>query len=293
MRSAAGLTVALVALFTLGASSCSLLWIFNNDPEGLPCADIDNQARTGRCLDGYTCVFRESDAVCLKAGAKQAGDPCLSTDECDEDLVCATAYAQCGDDGADDVNCGLVGEAEEGLACRPACDIADPTGCPTGERCFEIQGVEGLNGFCQTGACGEDADCRTVGGNEGLCSGETGQGKTGFCFEDCDPFSCATTSCTSCNGLDGAPDEGASCFPMPDEVLSERLVCLAHGGLPAFSQCGGPNDDICEFNTFCVSFQSQTYCAPFCRFPSGAPACPGGEACVQIGGGQLGFCAPS
>lgn len=282
-----------LAAVALPSASCSLLWVFNNDPEGLPCADVDNETRTGRCLEGYACVFRENEAVCLKAGAKQAGEPCLSSEECDEDLVCATEYAQCGADGADDVNCSLVGEAAEGLACRPVCDIADPSACPNGERCFEIQGVEGQNGFCQAGACGEDADCRTVVGNEGLCSGETGQGKTGFCFEDCDPFSCAATSCGSCNGLDGAPDEGLSCFPMPDEVLSQRLVCLPHGGLPAFSPCGGPNDDICEFNTFCVNYQSSVYCAPFCNYPSGAPACPGGEACVQIGAtGSLGFCAP-
>ncbi len=286
------LRLLLVSWCALGASSCTILYLFTSDPEGLPCADVDAATRTGRCLDGYTCVFRADDAVCLKAGAKKAGDPCQDTDECDEELVCATAYAQCGDDGSDDVNCALVGEVEEGLACRPACDLADPAGCPTGERCFEVQGVEGVNGFCQTGACADDNECRTVNGDEGLCSGETGQGSTGFCFEDCDPFDCDGSACASCNGLDGAPDEGWSCFPVPDEVLSERLVCLPHGGLPAYSACGGPNDDICGFNTFCVTFSGQSYCAPYCRYPSGAPACSVGHACQQIGASELGFCTP-
>jgi hypothetical protein len=159
-----------------------------------------------------------------------------------------------------------------------------------------VSGIPGINGFCQEGTCATDSDCQGIAGSAGLCVNEIG-GRTGLCFELCDPFACdnATGLCGSCNGLDGAPDEFFSCFPPPDEFLigvnASRLVCLPHGNLQPFDACGDPGSDICGFNTFCANTGTAVYCAPYCRFPNGAPACDQGT-CTQItAGSDLGFCA--
>jgi hypothetical protein len=80
---------AALLLVTLASSGCTLLYIFNSDPEGLPCdfsTDIDGDgevtAADGRCLQDfegvdYTCI----EGVCRKARVLQAGEPCSSTDQ--------------------------------------------------------------------------------------------------------------------------------------------------------------------------------------------------------------------
>src|SRR5688500_12631695 len=81
---------ALIAL-SMTSSSCTLLWIFNNDPAGLPC-DF-NSSQDGACLEGYTCIEQaQNEFVCVAQGALGVGEPCVSSDQCDEDLTCATLY---------------------------------------------------------------------------------------------------------------------------------------------------------------------------------------------------------
>lgn len=284
--------VVVVAL-AAGTSSCTLLWLLTNDPEGLPC-DFST-SDTGACLDGYTCVKLDTgDSVCLKAGKKKAGDACAKTAECGEQLVCASAYGSCLN-GADDPNCDLVDDAAKNLACRPVCDINTQNSCGADQRCFELTSVAGINGFCESGVCTTDSDCGSVPGG-GLCDGEAILGgQTGFCFEVCDPLACdpATRTCPDCTGLDAVVDEGTNCVPPrdPNEVLTAgRTICDIAGGLAAFAPCG-VGADTCTFGTACVNFNGAALCRPWCTFPTGAPACDATATCTQVtAGNTLGIC---
>jgi hypothetical protein len=287
-----------VGVATAASSSCTLLWLFTSDPEGLPCDfSVDP---LGQCLEGYTCVVRDNESVCLRANALNAGDPCLKTDQCDEDLLCATQFAQCGAD-SDDLNCALVGEDAEAPTCRPICDITQPNTCPSDQRCYVVDGVEGVNGFCQQGVCATDTDCTAVAGVRGICANELG-GKTGLCLQECDPLACDRVSrtCPACTGTDGAADVEVTCGPVPDEFLSNpppgtlnpRTVCLpVAGALPAFSDCTAAPAD-CDFGTFCISVDGvPPYCAPWCDVGGGNPACDAPATCQAIlQGSDVGYC---
>jgi hypothetical protein len=117
-------------------------------------------------------------------------------------------------------------------------------------------------------------------------------GKTGFCFQSCDPLSCFHGACTGCTGTDGV-DDGKNCLPIPGEALTARVGCDLAGHTPAFAACGVDGADLCTLGTFCLAFNGGQFCAPWCRFPggSGAPECDVGTACQQVQG-ELGFCSP-
>lgn len=282
--------LAVVAGATASASGCTLLWAFQNDPEGLPC-ELDENGK-GRCLDGYACVPRGEGElpVCLKAGAKKKGEPCTSSDECDEDLTCATGYSVCNA-SSDDPNCSIIADEEQALACRPICDINAANDCGADELCFQGDGVA----FCQKGVCATDGDCQTIDGVEGFCVGETVLGgRTGFCFEACDPLACAGGVCPDCTGVDGQVDPDASCLNVIDDgFLSSRTMCDTPGGIAAFEPCD-PFGEPCEFGSFCNAFVAGAapFCSPWCRFPDAAPACDPPAVCTQVEAGrELGFCA--
>jgi hypothetical protein len=287
--------LALLALFLgagLASSGCTLLWLFNNDPERLPCEFAPGAqpvAEAGACLEGYTCVKEGDEFVCLKAGAKVEGEACTETAECDEDLVCATFYGVACEEDPDDANCSLIDDEEKDLACRKACDVNDPQSCAANQLCFDVEGVQ----FCQTGVCKDDTQCQVVDGAEGFCVGEIVLGgTTGFCFERCDPLQCADGVCDDCDGVDGQPDPGVNCVPVLDDVqLSDRAMCELAGEVAAFGSCA--NGARCSIGSFCANTGNDPlYCAPWCLVGGGAPACPNGaDKCVQIAG-DLGFCLP-
>lgn len=281
---------AALGCFTL-APGCTLLWLFQNDPEGLPCELAADG--TGRCLEGYTCVPRGADElpVCLKAGAKKKGEPCATSAECDEDLTCATGYTSCVDN-PDDPNCSTIADAEKQRACRPVCDINDPAGCGPDELCFEAEVEGAVVAFCQQGVCGSDTDCQVIDGAEGFCVGEAVLGgRTGFCFEACDPLACSGGVCPDCTGVDGQADADTNCVNVIDETLSARTMCDTVGTVPAFAACN-PFGEPCEFGSFCNAFVGgrAPFCSPWCRFPDAAPACDAPALCTQVAG-ELGFCA--
>jgi hypothetical protein len=271
------------------ASGCTLLWIFQNDPDGLPC-EVDEDGN-GRCLEGYTCVPRGEDAlpVCLRAGAKKLGEPCTIADECDRDLTCGTGYAVCATD-PDDPNCSLVADAEKQLACRPICDVNSAETCGINQLCFQGE----TTGFCQVGICGTDSDCQTIRGAEGFCVGEARLGgKTGFCFEGCNPLACAGGICPDCTGVDGQPDPDTNCVNVIDDgFLSARTMCDTNGTVPAFAPCD-PFGEPCVHGSFCNAFVSgrAPFCSPWCRFPNAAPACNSPAVCRRVEQERdLGFC---
>ena len=283
MKNIAGTALAVVLL-----PSCSLFWLLGSDPEGLPCA-LDDPP----CLDGYVCV----EDQCLKAGAKKAGDLCTLTEECADNLFCASGYEECAGDGADDVNCAIAGPGAQDKKCRVICESHDA--CENNERCFVVSDVAGITGFCQDGTCASDSDCQAVAGSPGLCAGVVGPGRTGFCMESCDPLTCQNNECPGCDGLDNTPDVGVGCMPMPGETLSVRTVCDAAGQSEFGAACGGVNDDLCAPGYFCFApTVGNPYCSKWCGysqiiFEGDNPACATGVECTPVGveeTAELGFC---
>lgn len=272
---------ALVAL----ASSCSLLWIFNSDPAGLPCDFTSSQ--TGVCLDGYVCIEQTANEfICVVQGNLLKGERCVQSDQCDEGLVCATAYSSCLADG-DDAICSMIPDEEKELACRDGCDISNPTTCAENERCFD-----GDPDFCQLGVCGTDGDCEPATGTNAICAGETlNEGTSGLCFQFCDPLGCDDGVCPDCTGVDGAVDLDQACVPVFDEITGNRNVCATVGDLPFFADCGSGLG--CVSGSFCGTVDNVTSeCLPWCRFgQQGAPQCPPApdSTCTSLGG-ELGFC---
>lgn len=278
-----------LAVLAGGAPGCSLLWLFQSNPEGLPC-ELD-ESGVGSCLDGYACVARGEDElpVCLKSAALRQDEECEATEQCQDGLVCASAFAFCT--GVhDDPNCSLIDDDEKVLRCRPVCTPGDHSRCGDNGRCF--QGA--LGGFCQRGVCAADSDCQ-AGGDNRFCVDERITGNSGLCFETCDPLRCSGDSCADCTGLDGVPDLGQVCVPVIDEfTLSTRTMCDAAGTLPPLAACDRFGVDRCGPQSFCNDYIQgiEPYCAQWCRFPTGAPACDGNARCDSPFGGDLGICVP-
>lgn len=280
---------AVVAAFTLGASSCSLLWLFQSDPEGLPC-ELDANG-LGACLDGYACVSRGDDQlpVCLKAAALREGEPCEVSAECMDGLTCASAYADCKG-GSDDPNCSLVDNAEKELRCRTICLLGDPSKCGPDARCFQGEPDD----FCQRGVCASDSDCQAR-NDPATCVDEgRNPGRSGVCFEACDPLSCRQGTCPDCTGLDGIPDANRNCIPAIDvPALTQVTMCDAAGTTPVLAPCD-PLGEPCEAGAFCNDFLPTfaPYCAQWCLYPTGAPACDGDARC-EPAFDTVGVCVPN
>ncbi len=280
-------------------ASCTFLYLFNSDPEGLPC-DFTNSDQ-GACLDGYVCVNVESgdpdnpdiNPVCLKAGAKKKGEACARNEECDSDLTCNTRFAACTG-GGDDFNCDLVSDADKNLACRTVCDPQNPTAtCNADEACVDLG--DGAP-FCQSGTCTSDSDCNVHNGS-GFCIGEGNPpSKIGFCFEACNPLACSGGQCPDCKGVDGVVDASANCVPLLDEGLttSNRTMCDIIGTTADFSACD-PLGEPCQGGAFCNNLISTgPVCTPWCFFDGsdqgGSPGCSAPALCNNIDGSTIGFC---
>lgn len=280
--------VGIAALASLTTSSCTLLWIFNNDPAGLPCDFTSSQE--GTCLEGYVCKEQAANEfICVAKGALAVDEPCALSDECGEDLTCGTFYGQlCAADGDDDANCSLVTQpdVEKNLACHEICEITNPSTCPNDTLC-----VDGEPDFCARGVCTTDSDCELVAGQGALCSGEAlNEGRSGLCFQFCNPLACdaSTGVCPQCTGVDDVVDTAKTCVPVPDEALSLRNVCDFAGTLPAFADCS--TGEGCVAGSFCGQLAVDDFrCTPWCNADGGAPECPVNSACSRIGA-SLGVC---
>ncbi len=281
--------VALVIAASVLTPGCTLWWLLNSDPDGLPCRITQKQPQ-GICLDGYTCVVEEGSPVCRPAGNTAVGELCARSEECVDGAACATGYAACLDTLAkDDINCALDRDEDEEQRCRRTCDITDPTVCAKDERCFSITTVSGVSGICQKGTCASDTECAP---QNGLCANAFDVGTTGICLERCDPLTCRVNGafCSGCDGRDGDADEGLTCTPVPNEQLtSNRYVCDAAGTTPDYAPCGAAGQDLCTFGAFCVNVDVVNYCAPWCSATGGSPGCAAGHTCEPVDG-IVGFC---
>lgn len=281
----------LLLVMVASTSSCSLLWLFNSDPAGLPCDFTSSQS--GACLDGYVCVEQPgSEFICVVQGNLQKDQPCVESEQCDEGLTCGSAYTDCLVDG-DDANCSMIPDAEKRLACRQACDIGNPTTCPDNERCFDFE-----PDFCQLGVCSSDTDCELVAGSNALCAGEQlNEGSSGLCFQFCNPLDCDNDVCGDCTGVDGQVDADQACVPVFDELVSTRNVCGTIGTSGFFEDCGAGQG--CVPGSFCGTVDGVTsICVPWCRFnAAGSPQCPPGPPDSECGevvtGSGLGICLPT
>lgn len=282
-RFAAWALWAFCAIGALSTSSCTLLWVFQNDPEGLPCDE------NGLCLDGYTCVKRTGGElpVCLRDGARKRGEPCFVSDQCEEGLACGSGFLPCLE-SPDDPNCSLVDPKEIELACRPRCDINTPTTCATDERCVD----QGEFAICQVGSCASDSDCQAVAGAAGFCEGEAiVGGKTGLCFEACDPLRCDpnSKSCPDCTGTDGEIDPALACQPLLDTGPGViQTVCKFPGTVREFATCA-PFGEPCVAGSFCNAQFDPPVCTPWCN--RSASLCDSPQTCLPLSqSSDLGFC---
>lgn len=275
-RRAATVFVAALAFVTVGAG-CSIIFATSSSEENLLCGPDNGQPR---CLEGYACVADAEGAErCLLAGFKGVGEPCLADAECDNDGVCADAYAELCPNGSTDINCGRVDENIEGLRCRAPCDAATGFSCSADDdRCFFF---DGLDPFCQAGTCASDSECEDL-AVPALCVGE-GSGRSGFCVPFCDPLGCFDNSDCPCA-------EGDACaLPADELVVSTRNVCSAAGVIEPGFGCDVLNP--CVEGSSCVFRNDGTgVCVQWCRVGGGAPTCNAGVCQGVQQGSALGIC---
>ena len=254
------------------SAGCTIFYLVEQDPEGLPCDP------TGGCLANYICV----EGYCRTAAQGGPGTQCTLDDECEDGLICADAYAE--DQCANDINCALG--AGEGLRCRTICNPAEPArdNCPGGDRCHADQ-TAAVQGWCQSGTCELDSDCgtNTLSNLPNLCSDISNVGAAGLCFLGCDPLQCSPAA-----GCSGCPVEKSGCEPVD---LITRFGCIEPGTAPHQSTCG--QGVYCQAGSFCFIADGQTtgVCARFCDVQGGAPACDAPARCNAIdANSNVGIC---
>lgn len=299
--------VSLLAVLAACASGCTLLWLFNNDPQGLPC-QITKEHPEGECLDGYVCIVENDAPICVHAHTLEAGELCARTDQCKPGLACDIGpYRECAAGAVrDDINCKLIAKEETEKRCRQSCDgTFDDKICNKGERCFTVEDPDDktIKGVCQPGTCASDSDCATADDDGAVCATAFGGGKTGLCVETCDPISCVPSQggvCAGCDGLDDDAD-GLNCIPLVDVLHPGGTglfpICTNPGGQAAFTLCAVQGAEDCEVGTFCTIASpgddlGTAYCAPYCSAAGGNPECPNGPEKCQPLSATIGYCLP-
>jgi hypothetical protein len=270
---------AAVMVFSTG---CLLFYALNADPDGLPCGGELNNA----CREGYFCL----EGICSKVAEGEIGAACAEDAQCKDGLTCQDIFNEenCPA-GAESINCQRAAALDlSGKRCRKICDPNTvPPDCQLGQRCYAAAGDENITGWCQDGTCGLDSDCgvnNTAGGIPNICVFISNKESSGLCNFGCDPLQCNPQG-----GCVGCPTGEGGCEPI--EGL-ERLGCIQPGNVPHSGACDN-NGLYCQAGSWCniPPGSAQGYCARYCNFPSGAPACNAPETCNQmIPGTTIGFC---
>jgi hypothetical protein len=277
---------AMLLMAVMSTTACTLLWGFNSGEEGLSCG-LPN-GNEPRCLPGFFCG--EGD-ICRKGGIVIKNDPCNDTEECADNRFCGDALSPICATTPDDVNCGLYdnvdGSNAFGLRCRDTCDPAQLNpGCGENERCFGVDGIDGVPGVCHPGTCNANSSC----GNIDLCLDLQGEGLTGLCFEACDPTTCLSgPPCVGCEGQDGQPDAARTCAVPVGFDLAFPPVCFAAGTLGPGENCSGDAFQ-CRVGTTCVAAgDGSAVCRAFCRDEGD---CNINTPICTLGTDTLGICVP-
>lgn len=286
------LTTTLLALGCLGG--CSIWFLANQDPAGLPCADT-----SPFCLDTYTCV----DGLCLKAAALGEGQECRGDEECEDELVCTNAYN--ADECGVDINCELgrttIATADT-LRCHRTCN---PNGvltdeCALGERCHpDLTGR--ADGWCQAGTCTTPTDCggNAVNAAQNICIGGDANpgGNTpgsGLCLEGCDPLQCQVdVGCFGCTQTQNPTTGGLNAMGCEPFLITSNVACIEAGGVAHDGICDNVTT-FCSAGSWCNIPQGAAsgFCSKWCRLGGGAPACNAAHPnCNAVAGAVFGFCS--
>lgn len=282
-------------LCALGAAGCSIWFLANQDPAGLPCADT-----SPFCLEGYTCI----DGLCLRAAALGEGDACQGDGECEEGLICANAFDvdECGDD----LNCQLGRDTVPGADTKRCHSTCNPNGvvadeCAAGERCnADLTGR--ADGWCQSGTCTTQTECGTngVNGAQNICLGGeanpavgSSNPGSGLCLEGCNPLECSPTAgCAGCTQTSNPNTGGLNTMGCEPFVISSNVGCIEAGTVAHDGACDNVTT-FCSPGSWCniADGAASGYCAKWCRPGGGQPACNATyPTCNPIAGTEFGYC---
>ncbi|MEE8409230.1 MAG: hypothetical protein V3T05_06475 [Myxococcota bacterium] len=270
-----------------------------------PCITYQNftycsQTCTTSCPDGYKCQLVDSQNVCVRKGAPEAGEPCTG--------ACASG-AICMGDGSG-----------QGGTCHAECNPTAPN-CTGQDRCVELEGGGGVCWPPGTQQLGEECASASSGDcAPGLvCIGDQGTEPNviAHCFTECNGLQC--NSCGSafqCLDLDDATHTGiclAAAAENADCVATEYVCgcgfeCTPESSTIAFCKrsCDWNDPASCGTGLTCVTLvdQNQNPVAGAC-FPEGdnveGEGCVSGNDCevgllcvsTGVGGGEcLALCNP-
>lgn len=265
------------ALFTLGASGCSLLLTWD---ENLNPCDADFA-----CFNGFSCLVDE----CVADGSRGEGETCDESRQCDQEnnLICTPSGAADGIRFTCRKSCTTYFTTSSTCGsdnyCRPvinrkgqACNIDND--CPRGE-CVEVPGEPAPNNrFCQffEGVCVPTDDCVADTFN-GCAAGEICvelSSTANACLVHCEIVWVTSSYADTCGSSDAEPKY---CQPVGAEG-SVQLVCLdtrQNSAQLASSSCD-PVDEPCAEGLACLGGICYRHC----------DARPGADAGDQWCGGN-------
>lgn len=284
--------------------SCVLV----TDTEALCLRNCEREADSnGACRAGYACdilgavcfpgcasdeecrdvLTTSSQAVCNTETYRcdvpgtpgaEAGDPCVSDDDCEQNGVCLDGPGgYCSKLGCDiEGNDCAGGGACAGGLCLEACSVGSDTttdpidntqGCREGYTCYWDRLTSDPDGFCDTGQFNPDVDQNNIGDpctSSDECYSPYGYGR---CDSD---FGCTVVDC-------GAPG-------VPEDICGDQALCVDFLGLgidllACLRTCSSAAD--CNLGDACWDIDEDpetidSVCFPFCN---GSDECRPGEVC--------------
>lgn len=262
------------------AQNPDLSW---EEKPGGACFYVERWAFDTTPVNGASCESaeecpNEAQQICSPKTARCAAPQCdLTFDSlfCADGEVCLSQLSAPEDE--------VVGPAIG--ACYEVCDPANLASCGDGRLCRPLGPTQTLGVCLKQGVTSQEEACTprdisTVCAGEAICSGEPG-----VCAPICsflEPISgCAVDSGTFCSLAN-------LCEPASHgDAAAVGEAC--DGASPALVECGVEGD---AFRGLCMNFfpgDPDLVCERLCR--TGAPACPGAEACLGVfGNPEVGIC---
>lgn len=262
---------------------------------------VENRPCTvqGECLPKYTCVHHQ----CVKAAAKKINESCRSSAECVAGSLCLDAYcddsaqSSCEQDDDCDTNAGqtcLHNTCICERVCRATCDYPSYESCHSGELCW--LDTEENQGFCQSGFCGENEQGENLGDclDSEVCLEFNGAG-SGLCNPMCSILmqdACANHTApdgTLCCANDQNCEHVSLLWGAAVNPGNYNGLCFDSGRQNEADPCSNNVADnlFCTRGLFCYGGSCVRYCN--LETPGAAPACSGGQLCIDIPGSPSGL----